>query len=60
MKYTVMLGIHKFAIPDGATALSFAEIAQKYFVPSEYNKKLEPLIAIKDESEGEDDEGHDI
>lgn len=51
MKYTVMLGIHKFAIPDGETALSFAELAQKYFVPSEYNKELKPLIAIEEDKE---------
>ena len=57
MKYTVMLGIHKFAIPDGATALSFAELAQRYFVPSEHNKVMKPLIEIE---EDEDDEGHDI
>ena len=57
MKYIVMLGIHKFAMPDGATALSFAELAQRYFVPSEYNKVMKPLIEIE---EDEDDEGHDI
>lgn len=54
MKYIVMLGIHKFEIPDGQTALSFAEIAKKYHIPTEYNSKLEPLISIKEK--GEDDE----
>lgn len=49
MKYIVMLGIHKFEIPDGATALNFSELAMKYHVPTEYNKELKPLIAIEDE-----------
>lgn len=60
MKYIVTLGIHKFGIPDGATALNFAELAKKYFIPTQYNKKLDPLVSIEDESEDEDDEGHDI
>lgn len=51
MKYTVMIGIHKFAIPDGATALNFAELAQKYFIPSEYNKVMKPLIEIEEDKE---------
>ena len=54
MKYIVMLGIHKFEIPDGATALNFSELAMKYHVPTEYNKDLKPLIAI--EEDGDDDD----
>ena len=56
MKYIVTLGIDKFEIPDGATALNFAELAKKYFIPTQYNKKLDPLVSIEDESEDEDDE----
>lgn len=53
MKYIVILGIDKYGIPDGATALNFAELAKKYFIPTEYNKELKPLIAIEEEGEDE-------
>ena len=49
MKYTVSLGIQKFTFDDGSTAINFAELAMKYFTPTEYNKEMKPLIAIEDE-----------
>lgn len=54
MKYTVIIGINRFEIPDGTTALSFAELAIKYFVPTEYNTELKPLISIEDETKNAD------
>lgn len=54
MRYIVMIGIHKFEMPDGQTALNFAELAKKYHVPTEYHSKLDPTLTIKEE--GEDNE----
>lgn len=55
MKYIVSLGILKFEFGDGNTAMAFAELAQKNFVPTEYTTRLTPLISIVDDegSEGE-------
>lgn len=57
MKYIVNFGINKFKFDDGQTALSFAELGKKYFVPTEYNSSMKPCITVEGE---EDDERHDI
>ena len=44
-----MFGTERFEIPDGSTAIGFVELALKYFVPTEYNKELKPLISIENE-----------
>ena len=54
MKYIVSLGIQKFTFDDGTTANNFVELAITHFTPTEYNKELKPLIAVR--KEGEDDE----
>lgn len=54
MKYIVALGILKFEFEDGSTAMAFAELAQKNFVPSEYNKELKPYITITDGEGGDE------
>ena len=49
MKYTVILGVDSYEFEDGATAIMFAELATKYFKPTEYCKELKPLISIEKE-----------
>lgn len=55
MKYIVSLGIEKFEFEDGSTAMGFAELASKNFVPTEYNKELKPYITIIDEKGGDEE-----
>lgn len=55
MKYIVSLGVHKFEFEDGNTAMAFAELAQKNFVPTEYNSRLTPLISIVNDERGEEE-----
>ena len=59
MKYIVSLGIDKFEIPDGSTAIGFVELAMKYFVPTEYNKELRPLIGIENEKKNDNKTNND-
>lgn len=54
MKYVVSLGLNKFKFDNGATAMGFAELAAKYFTPTEYTSKIMPYITIDEEEE--DDE----
>lgn len=54
MKYIVSLGILKFEFKDGNTAMSFAELAQKNFVPTEYNTELKPYVMITDDDGGDE------
>ena len=46
MKYIVTFGIEKFEFEDGSTAVAFAELAVKNFVPTEHCKELKPYITI--------------
>ena len=55
MKYIVSLGIEKFEFEDGNTALAFAELAEKNFVPTEYNKALRPYITITEGNGGDEE-----
>ena len=47
MKYIVSIGVNKFEFDDGTTALGFAELATKYFAPTEYVKSMKPLIVVE-------------
>ena len=46
MKYIVSLGLETFEFEDGNTAMAFAELAVKNFVPTEYCRELKPYITI--------------
>ena len=54
-KCKVAIGGYYFQFDDGATALSFAELAKTHFVPNEYNRKLNPYITFYDEEVDEDE-----
>ena len=54
-KYKVAIGGYHFEFDDGTTALNFAELANKHFVPSEYNSRLNPYITLSDEEVDEDE-----
>lgn len=54
-KFKVAIGSYHFEFDDGTTALSFAELAQKHFVPSEYYRQLKPYITLFDEEVDEDE-----
>ena len=54
-KCKVAIGGYYFEFDDGTTALNFAELAQKHFVPSEYNSQLNPYITLFDEEVEEDE-----
>ena len=54
MKYIVSLGILKFEFEDGSTAMAFAELSVKNFVPTEYNKELKPYVMITDDDGGDE------
>ena len=49
MKYIVMIGYSKFTFDDGATAVSFAELAVAKFTPSTYHENIEVEITIKED-----------
>lgn len=54
-KYKVAIGSYYFQFDDGTTSLNFAELAQKHFIPSEYNSQLIPYITLFDEEVDEDE-----
>ena len=52
-KFVVTLGYNKFSFDDRGAAISFAEVAARYFVSDDCAKKLKPLIEVV-EAECED------
>ena len=54
-KYKVAIGGYHFEFDDGTTALNFAELAKKHFVPCEYNSRLNPYLEVFDEEVEEDE-----
>lgn len=54
-KFKVSIGSYHFEFDDGTTALNFAELAKKHFVPNEYNSRLHPYITLLDEEVDEDE-----
>lgn len=47
VKYSVSVGVNKFEFKDGITSIGIAELLVNNFVPSEFNKELTVLIAVK-------------
>lgn len=54
-KFKVAIGCYNFEFDDGTTALNFADLANKHFVPNDYSSRLNPYITLFDEEVEEDE-----
>ena len=55
-KYVVNLGYKEFEFADSVTAMKFAQVAKRAYVPSEHDKNLNVTVDIIETDEVEEEE----